>query len=327
MKGVVRRDRVTTLRDDLPEPTPGEGEVLVRPESVALTGLDAGSWRDGVIGRLCVGVVEKAGPGADRTWERKRVVVEPLRACGACDRCRGGLASHCVSGSWMGLAGPDGVVPVGGCLAERFAAPCSALIEAPARGEPGVWAFASLVGCALNASRGVRVEGKTYVTVLGDGPIGLITAQILASRNASVRVLGRHEPRFALCERWGIRHRHEAEAGRRADQDVVVDCTGRPEALALACRLIRPRGSVVVVAPPGGVGGGPWLSDVGPASSAEASVRYCRGGGARDGLEVIRAGSVDLSPMLARRCRMADAPAALESLARRESLAAVVESG
>jgi threonine dehydrogenase-like Zn-dependent dehydrogenase len=111
-------------------------------------------------------------------------------------------------------------------------------------------AFAGLVGAVLQLGHAVRLDGKTFVTVLGDGPVGLLTAQIMAGRNASVRLLGRHEARFSLAERWGVKHRHESEVGRRHDQDIVIDCTGSPSGLALASRLVRPRGTIVIKGPP-----------------------------------------------------------------------------
>ena len=64
--------------------------------------------------------------------------------------------------------------------------------------------------------------------------------------NASVRVVGRYSESLARCEKWSVKHRHVDDVGRRADQDIVVDCTGSPSGLSLAMRLVRPRGTIVL---------------------------------------------------------------------------------
>jgi len=92
----------------------------------------------------------------------------------------------------------------------------------------------------------LTIEGKPYITVLGDGPLGLLMVQVMAKLNASVRLVGRYSEKLAVCEKWGIKHRHVDDVGRRADQDIVVDCTGSPAGLELAMQLVRPRGVVVL---------------------------------------------------------------------------------
>jgi threonine dehydrogenase-like Zn-dependent dehydrogenase len=106
--------------------------------------------------------------------------------------------------------------------------------------------FANLVAGAMQSVRQLTIEGKPYITVLGDGPLGLIMVQLMVRLNASVRLIGRYSEKLALCEKWKIKHRHVDDIGRRADQDVVVDCTGSPAGLELAMQLVRPRGTILV---------------------------------------------------------------------------------
>src|SRR5262245_9638236 len=69
-------DAEPSLRDDLPDPEPDEGEFAVRVQASSVnpvdTGVVAGSLRDYadyefpvVLGRDLAGVVERAGPGAE----------------------------------------------------------------------------------------------------------------------------------------------------------------------------------------------------------------------------------------------------------------------
>src|SRR5205085_6407565 len=85
-----------------------------------------------------------------------------------------------------------------------------------------------------------------WVTVLGDGRLGLLVAQVLRNAGCPVRVIGKHAEKLALCEKWSIRSRPLDEIQPRHDQDVVVDCTGSAAGFELAMQLVRPRGTIVL---------------------------------------------------------------------------------
>jgi threonine dehydrogenase-like Zn-dependent dehydrogenase len=222
-----------------PEPGVHPGETIVRTRLAAVSPMDLELCRGllgftGVPGHQFVGVVEGTGGAV------KRVVGSIHCACGACDLCRAGLAAHCRNQTILGVRGRDG------CLAERFSLPAANLCEVPHGIDDDLAVFVIPVASAIQTARQLAIEKAPYITVLGDGVAGLIMVQVLAKLNASVRLLGWRPTRLALCERWGAKHRLAAEAGRRADQDVVVECTGTPEAMALALELVRPRGKVVL---------------------------------------------------------------------------------
>ena len=107
----------------------------------------------------------------------------------------------------------------------------------------------SIVASAIQAQRMLTIEGRPYITVLGDTLRGFITAQLMTKLNATVRLIGWSADRLALAERWGVKHRHADDIGRRSDQDVVVECTGRVESLMLALALVRPQGRIVLQLP------------------------------------------------------------------------------
>ena len=84
------------------------------------------------------------------------------------------------------------------------------------------------------------------MTVLGDGRLGLLVAQVLQTAGVPVRVIGKHAGKLALCEKWGIRSRLLDYIVPRHDQDVVIDCTGAAEGFELALQIVRPRGTLVL---------------------------------------------------------------------------------
>lgn len=313
-------------------PVPQPGEALIRPLRVPLTEADLAAAAGqtefaGVLGSDFVGVVEGvhpvSGPEA-QAWVGKRVVGSPLIPCGACDLCRRGLSPHCQQRRVLGLWKQDGA------LADLFTLPIANLVEVPQTLEDDAASFANLVGACVHASRVTRLEGKTYVTILGDGAFALVAAQVMAKLNTSTRVLGTHNAKFSLCERWGIRHRHVSEVGRRHDQDVVVETSGEPAMLEFATHLCRPRGKVVVC---GGAGPVPMEAltqrarqlDLTAIASQEIEVLGASGGSAREGLDALAGRGVDVSVLVSRRVRLAEGLRALSLAKDPESLRVLVE--
>ncbi len=86
----------------------------------------------------------------------------------------------------LGIAGRDG------CFADRFCLPIVNLVAVPE-----VWT--TITRCLPSRWRQrctqhqLHFEGKPYITVLGDGRLGLLCVQVMSQANASVRLIGKHE--------------------------------------------------------------------------------------------------------------------------------------
>jgi threonine dehydrogenase-like Zn-dependent dehydrogenase len=282
------------------------GEAMIRPLRMGVCARDVSVPGPITLGQEFVGVVEKLHADADRDlckrWEGKRIVGSPGVACGRCDLCKAGLASHCRARRVMGVTGWDG------CFAERFKLPLRNLVEVPANVHDDAAVFALALADAAHAAHLVRIEGKTYVTVLGDGVPALLCAQALVRLNASVRLLGQRPDNFGLCERWGIKHRHIGDVGRRADQDVVVDATQTGAGIDLALQLVRPRGKIVLTGHPSAAP--PSLA---PLVESEVELVGARGGSLSDAVAMLARAEVDPLPLITRRMKLADGPAALRA--------------
>lgn len=306
-------------------PAPAPGLAIVRPTRVALSDADADAVRRGAAlptpftpGTEFVGVVERLHETADKAerdrFVGKRVVGSPIIVCGACDLCKAGLSTHCRARRVLGRAGWNGA------LAERFALPTRNLSPVPPGVDDDRAVFAVALAAAVHAGQVVRVEGKPYVTVLGDTVEGLLTAQVMARLNASVRVLGSRPDRLALCEKWagGVKHRPIDEAGRRQDQDVVVECSGTPAGFAAALKFVRPRGTIVLVRAIGG-------ADLAPAVEHEITLVGSRAGPIPEALALLARSAVEVLGLIGRRYRFADAPAAMAAAGEPAALRTIVE--
>jgi threonine dehydrogenase-like Zn-dependent dehydrogenase len=202
------------LSAELPEPACPPGEAIIRPTRLLISpadlcaaGLISGSPEtrpfQGVLGSQFVGIIKKinlpadAGPllAARKSWVGRRIVGCPTHSCGSCDLCRHGLAIHCRARRVMGVFERDG------CFADAFAAPLLSLSQVGDSVSDDKAVFAHVLSGALHAVNMLRGQHASFITVLGDGVLALLTAQALARMNKTVRVLSSHPERQKLCEK------------------------------------------------------------------------------------------------------------------------------
>lgn len=288
---------------------PGAGEVLVRLTRAGVVQPDGRGGIERLVGR-----VEAIGRGALGRDVRAgaRVVVSPRIVCGTCDMCKAGLSDHCRSARMVTARDGDRWI-------RQAVAPATGVVALPQSLGEDEAVFAMDVARALHAARRIRIEGKTFVTILGDSAQALIAAQVMARHNASVRCLGEREACFSMCERWGVKHRHMDDVGRRHDQDVVVDCSGSARGLELGTRLVRPRGKLVLMAESQqDAGEGAVLDAI---RELELDVIGVKSGHLSEAVAALASRMADVLPLISRRVRAGAGPAALET----DEVAVIVE--
>ncbi len=318
----------STAADPAPEP----GWALIQPILMGVSSSDIAAARglfgfQGILGHEFVGKVLSINDQPDNPLVGSRVVGSINIVCRSCDMCRSGFSNHCRQRRVLGLCDADG------CFAERFALPAANLVSVPDAVSDQVAVFSQVASVAVHARQMVHVKTKPYITVLGDGVTGLLIAQSMAKLNASVRLLGHHPERFGLCERWGIKHRHIDDVGRRQDQDIVVDCTGSPDGATLATRLSRPRGKIILKSTPAPVPSSSftensWAVDpvfVQTVVANELEVVGCRCGMISEGLKALAEGSLDVTPMISRPMRLDEGVSALRAAIDRTNLRIFME--
>ena len=316
-----RDDPGARLDPDRPDPTPEPGEVQIRPARCLVTAADAAVAHAGVfagvLGQSFVGTVEAVGSRDDAGLIGSRVTCAADLACGSCDRCKRGLSAHCERMTVMGERDRDG------CLADLVCVPKAALLPVPKSVSDDAAVFARPLAAALHAAGMVRLEGKGFVTVLGDGPMALLCSLVMTRLNATVRLLATRPDPLGLCEKWGVKHRHRDEAGRRQDQDVVIDCTGTGEGFTIATRMVRPRGSVVLT--PARTPGIDPAAVLSPVIQHELQIVGARSGVLRDAMHELESGSYDPTPLISKRMKLADGAAVIDAAGDPAQLAVSVE--
>jgi threonine dehydrogenase-like Zn-dependent dehydrogenase len=306
MRGLWLEDRRLRVRDDLPVPDPPRGEARIRVTLAGLCHTDLELVRGyypyrGVLGHEFVGVVE-ASPSVPG-WEGRRVVGEINATCGRCPTCRAGRSSHCKQRTVLGIVDRDGA------FAEYLTLPVANLHAVPDAVPDDVAVFTEPVAAAFQILAQVRIASAARVVVFGDGKLGQVIAQVLATTGCNLAVVGRHPRKLAHLAAVGIATQTEAPSPRAAD--VVVDCTGRREGLAAALAALRPRGMLVLKST--------FAGDTSVNLSAivvdEITIVGSRCGPFAPALAALAAGDVVVAPLVEARRALADGVDALAQAA------------
>lgn len=232
-----------------PTPSPGPGEVLVKPALVGLCGTDL-EIADGnidpayvryplVIGHEWCGVVASAGSGV-RAPMGSLVVVEGVVPCWQCARCREGLTNLCLYYDEIGFTR-------NGAAAGAIAAPASLVHVVEPSVSPEEAVLVEPAAVAYRALRRASPAPGQRVLVIGDGTVGLLGAHLARLWNpASIDVLGLRSEQETLAVRSGASAFTCDAEKLQGDYDLVFEAAGSPRAALLALGLAR-RGGVVAL--------------------------------------------------------------------------------
>ena len=174
----------------------------------------------------------------------------------------------------------------------------------------------------------VHVRPTDRVVVLGDGKLGLLCAQALALTGCDLTAVGHHPEKLNVLARQGIPTATE-DRPIEAGADLVVEATGRPEGYAMARRLVRPRGTVVLKSTYHGrvdADGSTELAKVlTMAVVDEVTLVGSRCGPFAPALRLLERGLVDVTALIHARYPLSEALTAFEHAARPGTLKVLVE--
>ena len=312
MRAVVLNGGQLEFRADYPEPTPGEGDVLVRVLRAGICETDLQLIQGymgfrGVLGHEFVGVAESG------RWKGQRVVCEINCSCLECSTCRSGLPNHCPHRTVLGILNRDG------CFADYVAVPERNLHGVPDEVSTDEAVFVEPLAAAFQILAQVPVGRKHRVVVLGDGRLGNLCAQVLKRAGAEVLAVGKHAEKLKLLNRMGVATALVERVSPARSADVVVDCTGSPRGLEDGLKWLKPRGTLVLkttVAVSHTVALAPVVID-------EITIVGSRCGPFRPALEALAAGTVAVRPLISAKLplerareafRLAQDPTALKVL-------------
>ena len=310
-------DGALRLRRDFPAPRPQPHEALIRVRTAGICSTDLEITRGykgfrGVLGHEFVGDVVEC---ASAEWVGRRVCGEINIACGSCSSCTSGLPTHCLTRRVVGILGHDGA------FAEYLTLPIVNLHTVP-DGLPDDGAvFVEPVAAAYEILRQVPTVAGAAVTVLGDGKLGLLCAQVLRGAGARVWVLGRHAEKVQLARELGLGASLDSDIPRPAD--IVVEATGSPSGLQRAIDLIKPRGTIVLKTTSAARSDVDWSALV----VNEITVVGSRCGPFADAIHGLQSGDVQVEHLIAARYSLEDGVTAMSFASRSTTMKVLLDAG
>lgn len=245
----------------------------------------------GVLGHEFVGIVAQCH---DSRLVGKRVCGEINCVCGKCDMCQRGLSNHCLQRTVLGIAGKDGV------FADFVTLPIRNMVEVPQNVSDEEAVFTEPLAAACQILRQIQISPRDKVTVLGDGRLGQLCAQVLKQTKCNLTLIGRHHNKLSLAERLGIRTQLDSQTQAKKDQDIVVDCTGRVEGFERSLAFVRPRGTLVLKTT---VAAGKPLN-LAPVVIDEITILGSRCGPFHEALALLAQRKVDVTSLISRRMKL-----------------------
>ena len=329
--------------EERPDPEPAASDdAVVRVEATGVCGSDLHIFHGRVkiepgftIGHEFVGTVVAAGDAVTRVAVGDRVLGCFQTACGTCFFCLRGDYHKCEHSRTFGHGA--GLGSLQGTQAELALVPHANLClrRVPEGMTPEVALFAGdVMGTGYHAILEAGVAPGDRIAVLGLGPVGLCAVQAaLAAGAVEVFGIDMVPERLEMARAFGAVPLHLTEQDPRAEVkratggrglDACIEAVGRPDALELAIRLARNRGTVSVV----GVYaercevhmGLAWIKSVTLAPGQANVIAHVD-----TVLELMTAGRLDPSPLVTHHMPLGDAPEAYALFDRREALKIVLE--
>jgi L-iditol 2-dehydrogenase len=243
--------------EDMPDPSPAPGEIVVRTLAALTCGTDLKVVRRGyharmlkppcVFGHEAAGAVAAVGEGVTAFKAGDLVVAANSAPCGECRQCARGHESLC-----------DQLLFWNGAFAEAFTVPARVVAKnvlplGDVRPEDA--ALTEPLACCVKGVAMASVRSGDRVLVIGAGPIGLMLLRLCVLKGAEVTAAARREEALATARAHGASDTAaivsradglhlDLDGSREAAFDVVFDAGGAAETAALALRSAG-RGSTV----------------------------------------------------------------------------------
>ena len=206
MKAVVFTGDRTLELMEVPDPTPGPGEVVLDIKASGMCGSDLHQYRAprkeklNIAGHEPCGVVAAVGTGVPEEQVKvgDRVMDHHYSGCGVCKHCREGWSQMCLEGTIVFGGVGDGA------HAKYMLVPAHTVVKLPdALSFKTGAAISCGTGTAYGALKRLDLAGDETIAIFGQGPVGLSATQLAKAMGARVIALDISKERRDLASKFG----------------------------------------------------------------------------------------------------------------------------
>ena len=247
---------------DIPEPTAGEGQVVIGVKAAGICGTDMHIYKDEfksrppvVLGHEISGEIVEVGQGVETLKTGTRVTTETyFHTCGVCRYCRNGQVNLCFERRSIGSA-------VNGGFTNYVVVPAKNIHELPEGLSFNAGSLTEPLACVVHGVLTTpTVAPGDLAVIAGPGAIGLLTLQVVKAAGAKTIVLGTSadESRLELAKTLGadcgidVQEQNPEDLVRELSYqglgaDVVYECSGAGPAATQLLKLVRRKGRYVQI--------------------------------------------------------------------------------
>jgi 2-desacetyl-2-hydroxyethyl bacteriochlorophyllide A dehydrogenase len=231
VKAVVIEKPNSMSVSKIDDPTPAQGEAVIKVEACGICGTDIHVLRGEfaptrypiVPGHEFCGEVVAVAKDVKNVKVGDFVAVDPSLFCGHCRQCRAGRFNLCENWNATGVGSANGA------SAEFVAVPASNAFQLPSE-MPRHWgALVEPLSCAVHGLDQVDLKVADNYLIYGAGTMGLLLAQLAKDSGASqLDMVERNPKRHDLAKRLAADRIAVSadELDRPQGWDVVFDATG-----------------------------------------------------------------------------------------------------
>lgn len=325
---------------DVPRPTAGPGDAVIRVTLTTICGTDVhilkGEYpvRPGlIIGHEAVGVITELGAGVTGYNLGDRVLVGAITPCGQCSACLSGHQSQCGHGAgYEALGGWRFGNTIDGAQAEYLRVPYAQANLARIPDEltdEQVVLLADIASTGISGAESGHVRPGDSVVVLAQGPIGLCATAGARLMGASLIIgVEGDDTRIAMSRRLGadvvLDYRttdvvSEVKKLTGGGADVAIEALGTQGTFETCLRCLRPGGTLSSLGVYSGKLDIPYEAFGAGIGDYTIVTTLCPGGKERMRrlMELVRHGRLDLTPLLTHRFPLARIEEAYDLFASR----------
>jgi len=246
---VVEKPNIISYKE-FPKPQLAYGEVLIKLKCTSICATDfaviagkAPMVKYPIIpGHEWTGIVEEVFDEKDKYLIGKRVVAENQITCMRCPACRQGNWTQCPTYDEVGYSW-------NGAYAEYLKTSANNIHLLPNDVSDLEASLIEPTAVALHVMLKTNVQVGDNVTILGDGPIGILCMQIAKLQGGQkILVVGGHDERLELSKNLGayeVLNRHKSNVSavemvrdiHPGGSDIIIEATGSPNALKTALEI------------------------------------------------------------------------------------------
>lgn len=236
--------------DDIPIPTIGSNDVLIKVKYAGICGSDKHIFNKGMfvekipetMGHEFVGTIAKIGKNVSDFSLNDRVTANPMIYCGRCYACLQGMYNACDKLTFIGESRP-------GSFAEYISINAEKVIKIPEKLDLRTAVLCEPLAVAIHTMKRAVIDKTEKISIIGAGPIGMLLIAIARKIYdiSDITVIDISTERLDFIKQKYPDINIQEKFFNSDKYDAIIDAAGSDKVFNEALEHIYPNGKLYVV--------------------------------------------------------------------------------